>query len=52
MITGVWLSPDGEKLRVQVFEEAIVELDAVWSDRIPQEVQTVPSDWQTLYEGA
>lgn len=50
MITGVWLSPDGEKLRVQVYEESIFEVDAVWVDKRPEEVGEVPGAWRPLYD--
>jgi hypothetical protein len=50
MITGVWLSPDSEKVRIQVYEEEIFEVDAVWVDKRPELVGEVPDGWSALYD--
>lgn len=50
MISGVWLSPDGEKVAIQVYEEEIFVVEAAWIDKRPEPVDEVPADWRTLYD--
>lgn len=51
MITGVWLSPDGEKLAVQLDCDEIYLTD--WERTVtPESISgaEVTSAWSTLYE--
>lgn len=48
MITGIWVSPDGQELAVQVDEEAIV-LAEPYDGLEMVEVDRVEHDWVEVY---
>lgn len=47
MITGVWISPDRERIAIQFDEDQLYGMNGQYTDAV--QLESVPADWVSLF---